>query len=97
MTFSLTFGFLFPLQQLLLSGASTQVGLLVLSHMEFECSHFHFYGWRGMVYLLPGELPDDFTICGAHGTQISGRLQLDSCGWLLLGPAIRPAWYSQIP
>ena len=31
-TFSLTFGFVFPLQQLLFSGVSTQVGLLFLPH-----------------------------------------------------------------
>ena len=35
-TFSLTFGYVFPLQQLLLSGASTQVGFL-FCRTEFEC------------------------------------------------------------
>ena len=51
-TFSLTFGFVFPLQQLLLSGISTQVGLLFLPH-GVRVLTLYFYGWRGMFYLLP--------------------------------------------
>jgi hypothetical protein len=51
-TFSLTFGFVFPLQQLLLSGISTQVGLLFLPH-GVRVLTLYFYGWRGMLYLLP--------------------------------------------
>jgi hypothetical protein len=51
-TFSLTFGFVFPLQQLLLSGVSTQVGLLFLPH-GVRVLTLYFYGWRGMLYLLP--------------------------------------------
>ena len=51
-TFSLTFGFVFPLQQLLLSGVSSQVGLLFLPH-GVRVLTLYFYGWRGMFYLLP--------------------------------------------
>jgi hypothetical protein len=51
-TFSLTFGFVFPLQKLLLSGISTQVGLLFLPH-GVRVLTLYFYGWRGMFYLLP--------------------------------------------
>jgi hypothetical protein len=51
-TFSLTFGFVFPLQQLLLSGVSSQVGLLFLPH-GVRVLTLYFYGWRGMLYLLP--------------------------------------------
>ena len=51
-TFSLTFGFVFPLQQLLLSGLSSQVGLLFLPH-GVRVLTLYFYGWRGMFYLLP--------------------------------------------
>ena len=70
-TFSLTFGFVFPLQQLLLSGISTQVGLLFLPH-GVRVLTLYFYGWRGMFYLLPVELPDDFIICRANGTRFVG-------------------------
>ena len=52
LTFSLTFGFVFPLQQLLLSGISSQVGLLFLPH-GVRVLTLYFYGWRGMFYLLP--------------------------------------------
>jgi hypothetical protein len=51
-TFSLTFGFVFPLQQLLLSGVSSQVSLLFLPH-GVRVLTLYFYGWRGMFYLLP--------------------------------------------
>ena len=43
-TFSLTFGFVFPLQQLLLSGISTQVSLLFLPH-GVRVLTLYFYGW----------------------------------------------------
>ena len=51
-TFSLTFGFVFPLQKLLFSGISTQVSLLFLPH-GVRVLTLYFYGWRGMFYLLP--------------------------------------------
>ena len=51
-TFSLTFGFVFPLQKLLFSGVSTQVSLLFLPH-GVRVLTLYFYGWRGMFYLLP--------------------------------------------
>ena len=51
-TFSLTFGFVFPLQQLLLSGISSQVSLLFLPH-GVRVLTLYFYGWRGIFYLLP--------------------------------------------
>ena len=51
-TFSLSFGFVFPLQQLLFSGVSTQVGLLFLPH-GVRVITLYFYGLRGMFYLLP--------------------------------------------
>ena len=51
-TFSLTFGFVFPLQQLFFSGISSQVGLLFLPH-GVRVLTLYFYGWRGMFYLLP--------------------------------------------
>jgi len=51
-TFSLTFGFIFPLQQLLLSGVSAKVGLLFLPH-GVRVLTLYFYGWRGMLYLIP--------------------------------------------
>lgn len=50
--FSLTFGFIFPLQQLLFSGVSAQIGLLFLPH-GVRVLTLYFYGWRGMLYLLP--------------------------------------------
>ena len=52
LTFSLTFGFAFPLQQLLFSGVSTQVSLLFLPH-GVRVITLYFYGWRGVFYLLP--------------------------------------------
>ena len=51
-TFSLTFGFVFPLQKLLFSGVSTQVSLLFLPH-GVRVLTLYFYGWRGVFYLLP--------------------------------------------
>ena len=51
-SFSLTFGFVFPLQKLLFSGVSTQVSLLFLPH-GVRVLTLYFYGWRGMFYLLP--------------------------------------------
>ena len=51
-TYSLTFGFVFPLQKILLSDVSTQIGLLFLPH-GVRVMTLYFYGWRGMLYLLP--------------------------------------------
>ncbi len=48
--FSLTFGFIFPLQQVLFSGVSAQIGLLFLPH-GVRVLTLYFYGWRGMLYL----------------------------------------------
>ena len=67
-TFSLTFGFVFPLQQLLFSGVSTQVGLLFLPH-GVRVITLYFYGWERDVLSFTGELLDDFTICGTNGTR----------------------------
>jgi hypothetical protein len=50
--FSLTFGFIFPLQQLLFSGVSAQIGLLFLPH-GVRVLTLYFYGWRGVLHLLP--------------------------------------------
>ncbi len=51
-TFSITFGFVFPLQQIFFSGVSTQISLLFLPH-GVRVITLYFYGWRGMFYLLP--------------------------------------------
>ena len=73
-TFSLTFGFVFPLQQLLFSGVSTQVGLLFLPH-GVRVLTLYFYGWRGVLYLLPA-------------SYLTHLLSMEQSGHDLLGPVV---------
>ena len=49
---SLTLGFVFPLQSLLLSASTLEIGLLFLPH-GVRVLAFHFLGWRSVLYLLP--------------------------------------------
>ena len=67
-TFSLTFGFVFPLQQLLFSGVSTQVRFAIFA--AWSASNYTVLLWMERdVLSFTGELLDDFTICGANGTR----------------------------
>ena len=54
-TFSVTLGFIFPLQQLLLSNVPSYIGLFFLPH-GVRILTLYFYGWRGMFYLLPASM-----------------------------------------
>ena len=54
-TFSVTLGFIFPLQQLLLNNVPSYIGLMFLPH-GVRILTLYFYGWRGMFYLLPASL-----------------------------------------
>ena len=67
--FSLTFGFIFPLQQLLFSGVSAQIGLLFLPH-GVRVLTLYFYGWRGMLYLLPASYLMFFLSVGQTGQSL---------------------------
>jgi hypothetical protein len=49
---SLTLGFVFPLQSLLISASTLEIGLLFLPH-GVRVLAFHFFGWRAVLYLLP--------------------------------------------
>ena len=49
---SLTLGFVLPLQTLLLSDSRLEIGLLFLPH-GVRLLVFYFYGWKGILYLLP--------------------------------------------
>ena len=51
-TFSVTLGFIFPLQQILLSNVPSYIGLMFLPH-GVRILALYFYGWRGILYLLP--------------------------------------------
>jgi len=51
-TFSVTLGFIFPLQQLLLNNVPSYIGLMFLPH-GVRILTLYFYGWRGIFYLLP--------------------------------------------
>ena len=50
--FSLTLGFIFPLQSMLLSDFQLEIGLLFLPH-GVRVLAFYFLGWRAILYLLP--------------------------------------------
>ena len=54
-TFSVTLGFIFPLQQLLLSNVPSYIGLFFLPH-GVRILTLYFYGWRGMFYLFPASM-----------------------------------------
>lgn len=49
---SLTLGFVFPLQSMLLSASKLEIGLLFLPH-GVRVLAFYFLGWRAVIYLLP--------------------------------------------
>jgi hypothetical protein len=49
---SLTLGFVFPLQSMLISGSTLEIGLLFLPH-GVRVLAFYFFGWRAIFYLLP--------------------------------------------
>ena len=53
--FSLTLGFAVPLQKVLLPSFSATIWLLYLPH-GVRIITFYFFGWKGLVYLLPGVL-----------------------------------------
>jgi len=50
--FSLTLGFVLPLQKLLLSNIPISISVLFLPH-GVRILTYYFYGWRGVLYLLP--------------------------------------------
>ena len=50
--YSLTLGFVYPLQQMLLSNVILEVSLLFLPH-GIRVLSFWFFGWRAVIYLLP--------------------------------------------
>ena len=50
--YSLTLGFVAPLQQMLLPNVSSSIGLLFLPH-GVRILSFYFYGWKAVLYLLP--------------------------------------------
>lgn len=50
--FSLTLGFVFPLQSMLLSNAQLEIGLLFLPH-GVRVLAFYFFGWRAILYIMP--------------------------------------------
>ena len=50
--FSLTLGFITPLQQLLLPNVSSSIGLLFLPH-GVRILAFYYHGWKAILYLLP--------------------------------------------
>ena len=50
--FSLTLGFVFPLQKLLLANIPISISVLFLPH-GVRVLTYYFYGWRGVLYLLP--------------------------------------------
>ena len=49
---SLTLGFAFPLQSMVLSNSNLEIGLLFLPH-GVRVLAFYFLGWRAIFYLLP--------------------------------------------
>ena len=49
---SLTLGFVFPLQSMLLTGSVLEIGLLFLPH-GVRILSFYFFGWKAILYLLP--------------------------------------------
>jgi len=73
-TFSVTLGFIFPLQQLLLSNVPSYIGLFFLPH-GIRILTLYFYGWRGMFYLLPASL-------------LMLILSENQTGWSLLAPVV---------
>ena len=50
--FSLTLGFITPLQQILLPDVPSSIGLLFLPH-GVRILAFYYYGWKAIIYLLP--------------------------------------------
>lgn len=50
--YSLTLGFVAPLQQMLLPNVSSSIALLFLPH-GVRILSFYFYGWKAVLYLLP--------------------------------------------
>ena len=50
--YSLTLGFVAPVQKILLSGVAIEVGLLFLPH-GVRVFAFYFFGWRAAFYLVP--------------------------------------------
>ena len=49
---SLTLGFVLPLQSMLISGSTLEIGLLFLPH-GVRVLAFYFLGWRAIFYLMP--------------------------------------------
>lgn len=92
-TFSLTFGFVLPLQQLLFSGVSTQVSLLFLPH-GVRVLTLYFYGWRGMFYLLPVS----YLMILLSVEQTGQDLLAPVVSWCAVTLACNSSdWYFQIP
>ena len=71
--FSLTFGFVFPLQQLILANVATQVGLLFIPH-GVRVIALYYYGWQAIIYLLPASYLMLFLSSGQTGTDILAPL-----------------------
>ena len=53
--FSLTLGFVFPLQRILLANVPITISLLFLPH-GVRVLAFYFYGWKAIFYILPASL-----------------------------------------
>jgi hypothetical protein len=53
--FSLTLGFVFPLQRILLANVPITISLLFLPH-GVRILAFYFYGWKAIFYILPASL-----------------------------------------
>jgi len=52
-TYTLTMGFMKPTQTIFLSEVAPQIGLLFLPH-GIRVLGFHYFGWKAIIYLLPG-------------------------------------------
>ena len=71
--YSLTFGFVFPLQQLILANVATQVGLLFIPH-GVRVITIYYYGWWAVIYLLPASYLMLFLSSGQTGQDIYAPL-----------------------
>ena len=71
--YSLTFGFVFPLQQLIFANVATQVGLLFIPH-GVRIIALYYYGWRAIIYLLPASYLMLFLSSGQTGLDIYAPL-----------------------
>ena len=77
--YSLTFGFVFPLQQLIFTNVATQIGLLFIPH-GVRVIALYYYGWRAIIYLLPASYLMQFLSSRETGLDIYAPLvSLSGC------------------